>query len=266
MKYEEFIQSKRSIVKESGFDVDRETLNPVLKIWQGDITKLALARGKCALFEDCGLGKTLQLLEWSKQVIKNTKGNILICAPLGVTAQTVDEGVKFGYSVNICKSGRDVKPGINITNYDRVNKFNPADFNGIVLDESSILKAGALGVTFGELKDFANGINYRLACTATPAPNDFIELLAHAEFLGVAKESEIKALYFTQNGNDTTSWRLKRYAEKEFWKWVSGWAIVLRKPSDLGYSPPKPCATPPSSTATVGSSLCRAPGSGRHCR
>lgn len=236
MNYEQYIESKRTHIQTSGFDVDRNSLNPMLKDWQGDIVKLALNRGKCALFEDCGLGKTLQFLEWSQRVIEHTGGNVLVCAPLGVTAQTVKEGVKFGYTVNICKSGADVKPGINITNYERVDKFDPSQFSGIVLDESSILKAGALGVTFGELKSFASTINYRLACTATPAPNDFIELLAHAEFLGVAKENEIKALYFTQDGNDTTSWRLKRYAEKEFWWWVSGWAIVLRKPSDLGYS------------------------------
>lgn len=236
MKYEDFIESKRTYIKPSGFNIDRNSLNPALRVWQGDIVKLALNRGKCALFEDCGLGKTLQFLEWSQKVIEHTGGNVLICAPLGVTAQTVKEGVKFGYTVNICKSSADVEPGINITNYERINKFDSSDFTGIVLDESSILKAGALGVTFGELKAFANSINYRLACTATPAPNDFIELLAHAEFLGVARENEIKALYFTQDGNDTTSWRLKRYAEKAFWEWVSGWAIVLRKPSDLGYS------------------------------
>lgn len=236
MGYEDVIEKKRTYIKPSGFDVDRKTMNPLLKVWQGDLVKLALNRGKCALFEDCGLGKTLQFLEWSKKVIEFTGGNILICAPLGVTAQTVREGVKFGYRVNACKSGGDVKPGINITNYERINKFDPVDFTGIVLDESSILKAGALGVTFGELKTFSSTIGYRLACTATPAPNDFIELLAHAEFLGVAKENEIKALYFTQDGNDTTSWRLKRYAEKAFWEWVSNWAIVLRKPSDLGYS------------------------------
>ena len=236
LPYEEMIEKKRKVVVHSGFTVDRQSLHPSLKVWQGDIVKLALQRGKAALFEECGLGKTFQALEWASQVIQHTDSNVLIAAPLGVAMQTVREGAKFGYTVNLCKTGSDVKPGINITNYERVDKFNQEDFAGIVLDESSILKAGALGITFNELKDFASTIPYRLCCTATPAPNDFIELLAHAEFLGIASEQEIKALYFTQDGNSTTQWRLKRYAEKDFWKWVAQWAVVLRKPSDLGYS------------------------------
>lgn len=233
--YREFINKKLSTVKPSGFDVRRDSLHSSLKVWQGDIVKLALQRGKCALFEDCGLGKSFQSFEWAQQVINQTGGNVLIAAPLGVALQTVSEGKKFGYSITLCRTQEDVEPGLNVTNYDRLDKFDPNQFSGFVLDESSILKSFS-GETRKQLNEFASSIPYRLACTATPAPNDLIELINHAEFLGISSGKEIIAQYFIQDGNTTHAWRLRNHAKKRFWEWVSQWAVVLRKPSDLGYS------------------------------
>lgn len=234
--YQEFVQSKRVEITPSGFVIDRNEINPQLFDWQGDIVRWALHRGKAALFEDCGLGKSAQQLEWAKQVCQYTGGDVLILAPLGVVKQTQREGEKFNVSVTVCRASSDVRPGVNITNYDMMKHFDPADFVGIVLDESSLLKGGTLGIMFNEIVAFGSTIDYRLCCTATPAPNDIEELIAHAEFLGIMRSNEIKALYFTQDGNDTTKWRLKRHAEKDFWKWMAEWSIALRKPSDLGYS------------------------------
>jgi len=173
-------------------------------------------------------------LEWGKHIYEDTGKNVLIFAPLAVSAQTKREGEKFGINVNICKDGEDVRPGINITNYERLHHFDPDDFVGIVLDESSILK-GQFGKIRKEITRFASNIPFRLACSATPAPNDWIELINHAEFFSIMTESEIKALFFTQDGNSSNKFRLKRYAEVDFWKWVAEWAIAMRMPSDLGY-------------------------------
>lgn len=230
--YEEFIESKRLTVEASGFEP--ADLNEMLFPFQRDIVRWALRRGKAAIFADCGLGKTPMQLEWAFQVCEYTGGNVLILAPLAVSRQTVHEGEKFGISVNVCKTGADVKPGINIANYERLHHFSPDDFTGIVLDESSILKA-QFGMMRHEITDFARSIPYRLAASATPAPNDLTELVNHAEFFGIMTEAEIKALFFTQDGNSSNQFRLKRHAEQEFWKWMASWSVALRKPSDLGY-------------------------------
>lgn len=229
-----FIESKRIEVIESGFDLNRSDLNPMLFDFQKDITAWALRRGKAAIFLDCGMGKTPIQLEWAKHVYRHTGQNVLILAPLAVSMQTQKEGHKFGVDVNIAKTGADIKPGINITNYDRLHHFNPDIFAGIVLDESSILK-GQFGKLRHDITDFASGIPYRLAASATPAPNDYVELINHAEFFGIMTEAEIKALFFTQDGNSSNKFRLKRHAEEDFWKWMSEWCIAMRKPSDLGY-------------------------------
>lgn len=234
MSYEDFIESKRIVAQPSGFDVSSEAINPMLFGFQRDIVRWALRRGKAAIFADCGLGKTPMQLEWSKHVVAHTDGNVLILAPLAVSQQTVREGQKFGIQAHICKTGTDVQPGINITNYDRLHHFSPDDFAGIVLDESSILKA-QFGMMRHEITDFASAIPFRLAASATPAPNDLIELINHAEFFGIMTEAEIKALFFTQDGNSSNTFRLRRHAEQAFWKWMASWAVALRRPSDLGY-------------------------------
>lgn len=235
MNYEKFIESKRIVSQPSGFDVPVEAINSMLFDFQRDIVRWALRRGKAAIFADCGLGKTPMQLEWAQHVVKHTGDNVLILAPLAVSQQTVQEGRKFGIDVHICKTGADVQPGINITNYDRLHHFSPENFSGIVLDESSILKA-QFGLMRHEITNFAADIPYRLAASATPAPNDLIELINHAEFFGIMTEAEIKALFFTQDGNSSNKFRLRRHAEQAFWKWMASWAVALRSPSDLGYA------------------------------
>lgn len=233
MNYDAFVQSKRQVVQTSGFDAVVD--NPMLFSFQADIARWALKRGKAAIFADCGLGKTPVQLEWAKHVHQHTSGDVLILAPLAVAQQTAREGRKFGIPVNVARTADQLQSGINITNYERLGHFRAHDFAGIVLDESSILKAFG-GSLRKEITDFASGIPYRLAATATPAPNDLIELTNHAEFLSVMSGKEIIALFFTQDGNTTHSWRLKGHAKHDFWRWMASWSVALRKPSDLGYS------------------------------
>lgn len=234
MEYKEFLESKQIKVESSGFEVEESVINPMLFDFQRDITRWALKRGKAALFEDCGLGKTFQQLEWARIIHKNTRGRVLIFAPLAVAEQTVQEGLKINIDINKCDTQKNTTSGINITNYEKLHKFNPDKFDAIILDESSILKSFS-GKYRKDLTEFADGIKYRLTCTATPAPNDLIEIINHAEFLGIMSGKEIIALYFTQDGNSTHNWRLKRHAEKDFWKWLASWSVAIRKPSDLGY-------------------------------
>ena len=183
------MKSKQIITKSSGFDIDVSELNHSLFDWQKAVVKWALKKGKCALFEDCGLGKTLQQLVWAFIVYLYTGGNVLILAPLAVAAQTQKEGEKFGIHTTICRSQEDVQPGINIANYEMLEHFNPTEFIGIVLDESSILKS-YMGKTKRQIVEMFKDTPYKLACTATPAPNDHMEILNHAEFLGIMKSSE----------------------------------------------------------------------------
>lgn len=234
MDYDTFVASKRLVDNPSGFDVRDSEISAQLFPFQRDIVRWALRRGKAALFEDCGLGKTPQQLEWARHVVKHTGDKVLILAPLAVSQQTVREGQKFGIPVHICKTAADLQPGINITNYERLHHFGPEEFGGIVLDESSILKAFG-GTMRQQITEFGSVIPYRLACTATPAPNDLIELINHAEFLDIMVGKEIIALFFTQDGNTTHSWRLKGHARKDFWRWMASWSVALRAPSDLGY-------------------------------
>jgi Helicase conserved C-terminal domain len=233
--YLSFLAQKRLVAAACGFDVPRSALNPMLFDWQADIVQWALRRGRAALFADCGLGKTPMQLEWASKVHGETGADILIIAPLAVSQQTVREGQKFGIPVTICRSQSETQRGINITNYEMVEHFDRAAFGGIVLDESSRLKAYD-GKQRKAFTDFAQTIPFRLACTATPAPNDLIEIVNHAEFLGILTGKEIIALFFTQDGNTTHQWRLKGHAREDFWKWLASWSVALRRPSDLGYS------------------------------
>lgn len=232
MNYSDFIESKRIRIEPSGFEPGK--INPMLFDFQADIVSWSLRQGKSALFLDCGMGKSPIQLEWADQVCKHTGGNVLIMAPLAVASQTVREGEKFGIPVNLARNSDEVEPGINITNYEKFHHFDPDVFTGIVLDESSILKA-QFGKMRQEITDFAAFIPYRLCATATPAPNDLVELINHAEFLGVMSESEIKALFFTQDGNQSNKFRLKNHAIDDFWAWMAEWSIAMRRPSDLGY-------------------------------
>lgn len=229
MDYQEFLDSKRITVEATGIDV--ADINPALFPFQGDITRWALKKGKAAIFAGTGLGKTAMQLSYAD----NIPGDVLILAPLAVSQQTVREGAKFGITVTYCRSQEDVRPGINITNYEMLHKFKLDHFAGVVLDESSILKSFDGKMRNMIIESFAN-TPYKLACTATPAPNDHMELGNHAEFLGVMTRTEMLSMFFVHDGGDTSKWRLKGHAVQKFWEWVASWAVMLQKPSDLGYS------------------------------
>ena len=233
MKYNKFIESKQTFDTSTGIK-NPESINPMLFDFQSDITKWALRRGRAAIFADCGLGKTPMQLEWADHVCKYTKSNVLIVAPLAVSSQTVKEGVKFGVDVNQCNDASDVESGISITNYEKLHKFNPDQFSGIVLDESSILKSYA-GKYRTDLIEQWGSVQFRLACTATPAPNDFMELGNHSEFLGAMTRTEMLSMFFVHDGGETQKWRLKGHAESEYWKWLCSFAVMIQKPSDIGY-------------------------------
>lgn len=234
MKYNQFLKNKKLVDIPTGFKVDPETLNSNLLDFQLDCTAWALRRGRAALFEDCGLGKTIQQLEWANKVNEYSKEPVLILAPLSVAKQTKREGKKFDINVNICQSGDDVVNGINISNYEKIHKFDAPVFSGIVLDESSCLKNYSSKYRTLLIELFAR-TQYKLCCTATPSPNDFMELGNHAEFLNIMSRGEMLSMFFINDSGDTGTWRLKKHAVKDFWKWVCSWAVLIQKPSDLGY-------------------------------
>ncbi len=233
MNYQDFLSRKAIVDVPTGFEPVRE-LPSKLFDFQKDVVRWALRRGRAALFEDCGLGKSPQQLAWAQQVVEETNKPVLILAPYCVSQQTVREGKKFDIEVNLVKSQSDIINGINITNYEKLHKFDACEFSGVVLDESSILKSYD-GATRDLIIDSFRKTQYKLACTATPAPNDFMELGNHAEFLGVMSRTEMLATFFVHDGGDTSKWRLKRHAQQDFWKWLCSWAVNIRKPSDLGY-------------------------------
>lgn len=232
--YDAYVAGKIIEAKPSGFECG--DLNPALFPYQRDIVRWAIRRGKAALFEYPGLGKSIQEWEFAKHTSAYTGMPAIIFAPLAVAEQMHMEGPEFGYDIHICRSRSDVRSGINVTNYERLEKFSPEDFGTLVLDESSILKAGSFGKTAGMINDFAQSIPYRLAGTATPAPNDMDEILYHAEVLGIMREQEAKALFFVQDGNSSNKMRLKMNAVDAYYRWLASWAVALRRPSDLGYS------------------------------
>lgn len=234
MSYDEYISSKIKTVKPVGFD-PLPILAPLFP-WQASIVRWAVRAGRAALFEDCGLGKTLQQLEWARQVSMATKGYVLILTPLAVAQQTVQEAYRFGINASVAASQADVSvPGIYITNYEKLEHFDPSVFVGVVLDESSILKAFT-GKTRIALTEAFSRTPYRLCCTATPSPNDYTEFGQHAAFLGVCSPAQMLATFFVNDTFNTGDWRLKKHAEGEFWRWLASWACCVAKPSDIGFS------------------------------
>ena len=234
MNYDDFLHSKQRIPPACGFEMPKEQMNPMMFEWQKDITRWALRKGRAALFEDCGNGKTIQQLEFCRAVCERTGMPSLIAAPLTVGEQTKREAEKFGYTAALCRTQKDVQPGINITNYEMLDHFDPDSFGGVVLDESSILK-NCMGKVRTQIIEMFRNVPYRLSCTATPSPNDYMELGNQVEFLGIMSRTEMLATYFTHDGSDTSKWRLKGHAEDRFWEWVATWAVVLTCPGDLGY-------------------------------
>ena len=231
MEYQEFLQTKQKNVIESGFEVGN--LNENLFPFQEFITKRALKAGKYAIFADTGLGKTIMQLSWANQVSIHTKKPVLILAPLAVTGQTIEEGDKFNIQVRRYSRVRD--GGIYISNYEQLDKINVSGFSGVVLDESSILKNFDGKYRSLLIEKFAN-TPYKLACTATPSPNDPMELGNHAQFLDVMSYNEMLAMFFVHDASDTQQWRLKGHAIDKFYEFVSTWAIMLNKPGDIGFS------------------------------
>ena len=234
MNYDEFLHSKQRIPPACGFDRQKEKMNPMMFEWQKDITRWALRKGRAALFEDCGNGKTIQQLEFCRAVSEHIGKPSLIVAPLTVGEQTKREADKFGYTATLCRTQKDVQQGINITNYEMLEHFDPDSFGGVVLDESSILK-NCMGKVRTQIIEMFQNVPYRLSCTATPSPNDYMELGNQVEFLGIMSRTEMLATYFTHDGSDTSKWRLKGHAEERFWEWVATWSVVLTCPGDLGY-------------------------------
>jgi hypothetical protein len=234
--YQTFLASKQIVADPVGFDTIG-TINPLLFDWQRDMVHWATMRGRAALFERYGLGKTAQLLAWSDQVLQKTNKPVLVLSPLGAAKQTAHiEAPKFNYTAKYCWSKEQIAgPGIYVTNYEKLHLFDPSVFGGVVLDEASIMKDFS-GKTRNLLMEMFRDTSYKLLCTATPAPNDYVELGNYAQFLGIMSYAEMLSTFFEHDGGDTSKWKMMAWGEKRFWEWLASWAMLIRSPSDLDYS------------------------------
>ena len=243
--YQEFLERKAQLGGEYGFDP--EFLPDALFDFQKALVQWATRKGRAAIFADCGLGKTLMQLVWAENVRRRTGRPVLIVTPLAVSSQTVAEAEKFGIPAARSQDG-GLPAGIVVTNYERLERFNPRDFGGMVCDESSILKSFD-GQRRGEITAFMRKMEFRLLCTATAAPNDYIELGTSSEALGHLGSMDMLNRFFKndQNTSDTKAkwrstggerakWRFKGHAEQHFWRWVCSWARACRRPSDIGFA------------------------------
>ena len=238
--YRDFVEAKTHLAGEFGFDIIYD--NPHLYDFQRHLVEWSLKQGRQATFADCGLGKTIQQLVWAENVHRKTNKPVLIVAPLSVSYQTVEEADKFDIEAYRSSDGkRPSSKGIITTNYERLHYFDPADFDGVVCDESSILK-NFQGATRAGITDFMRKVKYRAMYTATPSPNDYTELGTTSEALGDMAYMDMLQTFF-QSNDDTLhpahigqAWRFKGHAEPHFWRWVASWARAVRRPSDLGYS------------------------------
>jgi SNF2 family DNA or RNA helicase len=230
MTYQQFLSKKKQSAKSVGFKT--ENLNTFLFDFQAFIVKRALAAGRFAIFADCGLGKTFMQLEWASKVVEHTGKPVIILCPLAVAGQTIQEGERFGIKVDRY-NGQD-QAGIYIANYEQLDNVDTSIFDGVVLDESSILKNFEGAIRTQIIEKFDN-TRFKLACTATPSPNDPMELGNHSEFLNVMSRTQMLAMYFVHDGGDTGKWRIKGHAISTFYKWVASWSIMLTNPSDIGF-------------------------------
>lgn len=229
--YEELLERKKTKVLESGFEINPKDLNSHLFDFQNHIVTRALKMGRFAIFADCGLGKTLMQLEWANKVVQKTDKPVLILCPLAVVGQTIKEGVKFGIKVQ--PYSEEINQGIYVTNYEQLENINPELFSGVVLDESSILK-NFTGKTKKRLIKAFKKTPYKLACTATPSPNDLNEIGNHSEFLNVLDAQDMRAKWFVRD-EGMNNYRLKGHAKADFYGWISSWAVMLTSPKDLGF-------------------------------
>jgi DNA modification methylase len=234
MNYEEILEKKKVKLMESGFDVDESQLNPALFDFQRHIVKKALKVGRYALFEDCGLGKTIQQLEWASQVSLKTGNPVLILCPLAVAGQTIKEGEKFGIKVYKYDQAAYIDNGVFVSNYEQLDNIDSSIFSGVVLDESSILK-NFTGETKKKLIETFATTPYKLCCTATPSPNDLNEIGNHSEFLNILDAQDMRSKWFVRD-EGMNNYRLKGHAKKDFYAWVSSWAVMLTRPSDIGFN------------------------------
>lgn len=232
MSYQDYISGKLASAPPAG--LDSEPYTDGLFPHQLDLTRWALRRGRAAIFADTGLGKSRMLVAWADTIHRETQSDVLILAPLAVAPQTVEEGHALGINVTHCLDGADVRPGINIANYERLHRFDASRFGAVVLDESSCIKHHETKTLKALIEAFED-TPYKLCATATPAPNDWTELGTHAEFLGIRSRTEMLAEFFVHDGAETQVWRLKGHARKAFWQWVASWGAMVRRPSDLGH-------------------------------
>jgi hypothetical protein len=227
VNYQEFLAQKQSRIKTQGFEPG--SVPELLFPFQRDLTKWAIRKGKAAIWAGCGLGKTLMQLSWADQVSRYTGKPVLILAPLAVSTQTQEEAKKIDLSVTRYGAG-----DLQITNYEQLHNVDSSLFSGIVLDESSCLKSFT-SKHKNQIIDMFKYTPYKLCCSATPSPNDFTEIGNHSEFLDICSRSEMLSTYFVHDSGETQKWRLKGHAEKEFFKWLATWAVMLNTPSDIGY-------------------------------
>lgn len=230
--YQTFVTRKLRFQSGNGLDVPLRDYG--LFPHQRDLVTWALRRGRAAIFADTGLGKSRMQVAWADTVARETGCDVLILAPLAVAEQTVEEGTSIGVRVTHARDGADVQPGVNITNYARLHRFDCSRFGGVVLDESSVIKHHN-SKTLAMLLDAFERTPYKLCATATPAPNDWTELGTHAQFLGVRTQAEMLAEFFVHDGGDTQTWRIKGHARHLFWRWVASWGALVRSPADLGH-------------------------------
>lgn len=241
MNYQEFLAAKAQGVADAGFDP--VFIPDFLFDFQRALVEWAVCKGRAAIFADCGLGKSLMELVWAENVVRRTNGRALLLTALAVSAQIIQEAEKFGIQARRSKDGT-AYDGITVTNYERLHLFDPADFAGVVCDESSILK-NFDGKRKAEITIFMRKVPYRLLATATAAPNDYMELGTSSEALGYLGYMDMLNRFFKNDqGNSSTGrgflgsanrWRFKGHAEQPFWRWVCSWARAVRRPSDLGF-------------------------------
>jgi hypothetical protein len=231
-EYLEFLAGKAPKAQATGIE---PSLMPAhLFDYQVAATAFCLRQGRAALFLDTGLGKTISELEFSAQAAAATNGWSLILTPLAVARQIEAEGIRFGYDCRVIRDQSEARPGINICNYDRLDKLDASAFGCVVLDESGILKSFTGATTRALTSAFAS-TPFRLCATATPAPNDHTELGTHAEFLGIMSHADMLVRWFINDTNDTGTWRLKGHAAAKFWDWCASWAVMASSPEDLGF-------------------------------